>query len=164
MKKRKELKEIADIYSKEYKKKSFKELLSLKYPIEFEITHNNKQYKVEIIRVIEDESCSEFIDIVICVSNGILSALIPATEGFTKTKYKQYSVVKLKNIKRQFSVDELSFDKRAPKVGDIATIIEIYEKPTLGYELECSDENRITEWLFAFSPEEVEFELVEEIT
>jgi hypothetical protein len=79
-------------------------------------------------------------------------------------KYKQYSVVKLQKINKQFSKEELSFDKRAPKVGDVATIIEIYKSPSLGYELECSDENGITEWMVTFSPEEVELEVIDETT
>lgn len=77
-------------------------------------------------------------------------------------KYKQYSEVKLKKINRHFSKEGLYFDKRAPQVGDVATIIEIYESPSLGYELECSDENGITEWMVTFSPEEVELEIIDE--
>ena len=75
-------------------------------------------------------------------------------------KYKQYSVVRLKNIFKQFGSTELVFDKRHPQVGDVATIIEIYESPTFGYELECSDENGITVWLATFTPEDAEFELI----
>jgi hypothetical protein len=77
-------------------------------------------------------------------------------------KYKQYSVVRLKQIKKQFQESELSFGKRAPKIGDVATIVEVYENPRLGYELECTDENGITEWLITFSPEEADWELVDE--
>ncbi len=75
-------------------------------------------------------------------------------------KLKQYSVVKLQGIKKQFKDEDLKFNKRHPRIGDIATIVEIYEQPTLGYELECSEENGATEWLVTFSPSEACFELM----
>ena len=74
--------------------------------------------------------------------------------------FEQYSMVRLKKINKEFSNKELLFDKRKPQVGDLATIIEIYHTPRLGYELECSNENGITEWLITFSPEDAVFELV----
>ena len=74
-------------------------------------------------------------------------------------KYNQYSLVRLKKIYKQFDESELAIGKRAPRIGDIATIVEVYEKPVLGYELECSDENGMTEWLVSFSPHDAEFEL-----
>ena len=77
-------------------------------------------------------------------------------------KYKQYSVVRLKEIKKQFNKTELAIGRREPKVGDVATIVEVYEKPVIGYELECADPNGVTEWLVAFSTEEAEFELIKE--
>lgn len=47
-------------------------------------------------------------------------------------KYKQYSIVKISSINKTFDADDFAINKRAPKVGDIATIIEIYEEPSLG--------------------------------
>jgi hypothetical protein len=94
MNKRKESKEIANIYCEEYSKKSYKELLSLKYPIELEITHNDKRYKIEIIRVIEDDSCLEFIDISVCVSYNILTVLIPIAASFTKYEDERTEILK----------------------------------------------------------------------
>ena len=76
-------------------------------------------------------------------------------------KFNQYSVVKIISINRKINADDFDLNKRAPKVGDIATIIEIYEKPSLGYELECTDKNGITEWLATFAPEDADFELIE---
>jgi hypothetical protein len=52
-----------------------------------------------------------------------------------------------------------SFNLRPARVGDVACIVEVYEAPP-GYELECSDDNGITEWLLAFSEDEADFELV----
>ena len=75
-------------------------------------------------------------------------------------KFKQYDVVKLIKIPKKFDEDTLKFNKRLPKIGDVATIIEIYTDPHLGYELECSDKNGITQWLIAFSPDEIKIELI----
>ena len=52
------------------------------------------------------------------------------------------------------------FDLAVPKVGDIAAIVEIYTDPIWGYELECSDEGGITQWLLMFEPSEIEMEFV----
>lgn len=78
-----------------------------------------------------------------------------------KMRYKQYSVVRLTEIRKQFDEKEVSFFKRSPVIGDEATILEIYEKPTLGYELECTGDNGVTEWMIAFSADEVDFELLD---
>jgi hypothetical protein len=51
------------------------------------------------------------------------------------------------------------FNLRPPRVGDVATIIEVYDTPP-GYELECSGEGGITEWMLSFSSEEADFELI----
>jgi hypothetical protein len=72
---------------------------------------------------------------------------------------KIYDVVKIKKLHKpiDFQSDEISV--RAPIVGDVATVIEVYTTPP-GYELECSGKHGITIWLHAFEPEEVELELV----
>jgi len=73
-------------------------------------------------------------------------------------KFKQYDVVRIVafNVEQFALADESNL--RRPVVGDIATIIEIYSSP-VGYELECSDANGITQWLMAFQPEDVVLEL-----
>jgi hypothetical protein len=76
-------------------------------------------------------------------------------------KHKQYSVVRLTKLHKQFNESELTLGKRTPRIGDVATIVEVYEKPVLGYELECSDGNGMTEWLVSFSPHGAEFELID---
>lgn len=74
-------------------------------------------------------------------------------------QFSQYDVVRLESIP-SITVDASDpFNLRSPRVGDIATIIEVYANPP-GYELECSGEGGITEWMLAFSPEEADFELV----
>ncbi len=72
--------------------------------------------------------------------------------------FKQYDVVRLKALNERPSTPVDEFNLRRPRVGDIATIVEIYSSPS-GYELECSDANGITQWLIAFGPAEAELEL-----
>lgn len=70
---------------------------------------------------------------------------------------KLYDAVIIKEL--QQAVRSNSNDIRPPQVGDVAWVIEIYDHPP-GYELECSDKNGITEWMQAFSPEEIRLEKV----
>lgn len=74
-------------------------------------------------------------------------------------QFAQYDVVKVKSFSTEKPAEADAFNHRPPKVGDVATIIEIYSNP-IGYELECSDADGITEWLAAFEPHEVELELI----
>ncbi|OWY27391.1 hypothetical protein [Herbaspirillum robiniae] len=74
-------------------------------------------------------------------------------------KFKQYDVVKLKGWNVPPKAVEDQFNLRLPVVGDIAVIIEVYTEPP-GYELECSDDAGITQWLIAFQPLDIELELI----
>jgi hypothetical protein len=74
-------------------------------------------------------------------------------------QFAQYDVVKIVLFLTRKHAQKDVFNKREPHVGDVATIIEIYTDP-LGYELECCDEQGITEWMIAFGPDEIELELV----
>lgn len=74
-------------------------------------------------------------------------------------QHAQYDVVKVKAIRRDVSFEPDDTNRRPPRVGDIATIVEIYANPP-GYELECRDHEGITEWLLAFRPEDIELEPV----
>jgi len=40
-------------------------------------------------------------------------------------KFKQYNVIRINSINRNFDADDFAGNKRVPKIGDIATIIEI---------------------------------------
>jgi hypothetical protein len=73
-------------------------------------------------------------------------------------EFKQFDVVEVIgfNAKSEFRPDDCN--KREPRIGDIATILEVYSEPD-GYELECSDSNGITEWLGGFSPDEIKLAL-----
>lgn len=74
-------------------------------------------------------------------------------------QFAQYDVVKIVRFLTEKHVQTDVFNKRKPHVGDVAAIIEIYTDP-LGYELECCNEQGITEWMIAFEPDEIELELV----
>jgi hypothetical protein len=75
-------------------------------------------------------------------------------------KYKQYDTVKIIEILNPEKKARNEYDLSAPKAGDIAAIVEIYKNPSLGYELECSDQDGTTQWLVTFGTEEIVMELV----
>lgn len=72
-------------------------------------------------------------------------------------EFKQYDVVRVKAFHVPISASK--FDLKAPAVGDVACIIEIYSNP-FGYELECSDIAGITQWMTSFSPHDIDLELI----
>ena len=74
-------------------------------------------------------------------------------------KFKQYDAVRLARFIAPPLQSHDKFNLRPPMVGDIAYIVEVYSNP-IGYELECSDSYGITQWLMAFSPDEIELEFV----
>jgi hypothetical protein len=69
--------------------------------------------------------------------------------------FRQYDCVRIRGFRRPVSASP--FDARAPIVGDVATIIEIYLSPP-GYELECSDADGRTVWQCSFDPAHLELE------
>ncbi|AMJ93299.1 hypothetical protein AVL56_02595 [Alteromonas stellipolaris] len=71
---------------------------------------------------------------------------------------KQYSVVKITKLNTVFEAHENSFGSRPPRVGDIATILDVYED---AYDLECSDSDGVTIWLEMFNTSDATFELIE---
>jgi hypothetical protein len=73
-------------------------------------------------------------------------------------KFAQYDVVKIKAFRSETALNLDTFNRRPPQVGDVATIVEVRTKP-LGYELECSGPDGVTEWLLAFAPEDIDLEL-----
>ena len=66
--------------------------------------------------------------------------------------FSQYDVVRVVSIldKASVLVDALNC-RRPPKVGDLATILEVYNDP-YGFELECSDSDGYTVWLGGYTP------------
>jgi len=70
---------------------------------------------------------------------------------------KQYSVVKIKSLKKEFKHSEQKFGSRSPQVGDVGTIVEVYDG---AFDIECSDENGITIWLELFEPNDANLELL----
>lgn len=77
--------------------------------------------------------------------------------------FEQYQRVRITAIKRTFELSECFPGTRLPRVGDIATIIEIYRKPIPGYELECvNQKSGETEWLLSVAQGDLELEAVDE--
>jgi hypothetical protein len=62
--------------------------------------------------------------------------------------FSQYDAVRIIAFSAMTHTEADVFNRRPPRVGDVATVVELYSSPP-GYELECSDENGITEWLVA---------------
>ena len=73
--------------------------------------------------------------------------------------FKQYDTVRITKLRETPAVDTLGISRRLPKVGDVAAIVEVYETPSLGYELECTSAGQ-TEWLHSFRAEDIDLELV----
>jgi hypothetical protein len=71
----------------------------------------------------------------------------------------QYDVVRVMALHVGATEASDAFNLRGPAIGDVATIIEIYSKPP-GFELECNDENGITQWPIAYGPDDLELELI----
>ncbi|QWV93566.1 DUF4926 domain-containing protein [Geomonas oryzisoli] len=76
-----------------------------------------------------------------------------------KNRITQYDYVRLTRLHRAFHQEEV-VGTRQPTVGDIAAVIEIYEKPELGYELESVNEDGTTNWLVTVSASDVELEVI----
>lgn len=72
---------------------------------------------------------------------------------------KIYDVVRIKELCKPIDFDPDGTSVRAPSLGDVATVIEVYVAPP-GYELECSGKDGATIWLWSFAPEDVELEIV----
>ena len=72
---------------------------------------------------------------------------------------KIYDVVRIKELRQPVDFQPDGTSVRAPSVGDVAAVIEVYSNPP-GYELECSGKDGITIWIWSFAPEDVELEVV----
>ncbi|MEW6023671.1 MAG: hypothetical protein AB1807_16195 [Pseudomonadota bacterium] len=70
-----------------------------------------------------------------------------------------YDVVRIKDLRQPVDFQPDGTSVRAPSVGDVAAVIEVYSNPP-GYELECSGKDGITIWIWSFAPEDVELEVV----
>lgn len=70
---------------------------------------------------------------------------------------RQFSVVKIKSLNKEFRHSEQSFGSRAPQVGDVGTIVDVYEG---AFDIECSYVNGVTIWLELFEPNDADLELL----
>lgn len=74
-------------------------------------------------------------------------------------RFSQFDVVRLTNIHKPLALQNDGINRRLPKIGDVAAVVEIYPCP-LGYELECTDEEGVTEWLLTFASTDIDLEIV----
>ena len=71
--------------------------------------------------------------------------------------FEQYDVVRINRILKMPKEGVWKdVSCTVPKVGDVATIIEIYTDPIVGYELECSGSDGTTNWIATFNPKDIE--------
>lgn len=77
-------------------------------------------------------------------------------------EFKQYDVVRILEILNPVKMNSCGSGMGCsyPKVGDVGTIVEIYTDPCVGYDIECSDDDGVTQWLTVFEPSEIELELI----
>ena len=69
----------------------------------------------------------------------------------------QYEVVRVVLLRGNRTFSASVANLRAPEVGDIGTILEVYTQPQAAYEVECSDPaTGLTNWLEAMYPDEIE--------
>ena len=85
--------------------------------------------------------------------------MLAGTKGM---EFKQFDVIRVLGITNLEKLKgcESGLGCSVPKVGDIGTIVEIYTTPSLGYDIECSDEKDVTKWLVTFEPSDIEMEVV----
>ena len=76
----------------------------------------------------------------------------------------QYDVVQITALNEQFSSSSVWLGSNAPTVGDEATVIEVYEQPSLAYDLECVASDGSTKWAATLKPGDVDLELVRQNT
>jgi hypothetical protein len=89
---------------------------------------------------------------------GQMQLSITSLSGYVMS-IKIYDVVRIKELRKPVDFQSDGTSVRAPSVGDVAAVIEVYSNPR-GYELECSGKDGITIWLWSFAPEDVELEVV----
>jgi hypothetical protein len=72
---------------------------------------------------------------------------------------KIYDVVWLTALLQPVDFEPDGVSVRAPCIGDVATIVEVYENP-FGYELEFSGSDGITKRLRTFAPSDFELKKI----
>nr|WP_295784066.1 hypothetical protein [Rhodoferax sp.] len=69
----------------------------------------------------------------------------------------QFEVVRVVSLRENRPFHPSITNLRAPEVGDIGMILEVYTQPEAAYEVECSDPaTGVTKWLEAMYPDEIE--------
>jgi tRNA(Arg) A34 adenosine deaminase TadA len=78
----------------------------------------------------------------------------PPVSAHPWPNYSRVRVVRVLPGQREHHL-QLKF-KRAPEVGDVGTIVEVYTQPSPGYEVESVDEKGDTVWLMSMDPDQLE--------
>ncbi|MFO7569243.1 MAG: hypothetical protein R6W75_05550, partial [Smithellaceae bacterium] len=77
--------------------------------------------------------------------------------------FQPYDRVKVIGINRTFSTNECAPGIATPKIGDVATVLEIYREPVPGYELEACDPTGRTLWLVSVADGDLDLQRVDNI-
>lgn len=78
---------------------------------------------------------------------------------------QQYDVVRITALNERFNSSSVWLGSNAPTVGgDEVTVIEVYEQPSLAYDLECVASDGSTKWAATLKPGDVDLELVRQNT
>ena len=73
---------------------------------------------------------------------------------------KRYSIVRIKKLNREFTFNESHMGTRSPIVGDVATIVDVYDG---AFDLECCDSDGCTIWLEIFDSKDAELEILDDL-
>lgn len=73
------------------------------------------------------------------------------------TTLRPFMVVRVTTIRADRFTGATFVHGRSPRLGDIGTVLEKYEKPEVAYDVECSDPaTGATLWLAVMFPDELE--------
>ncbi|MBN1663759.1 MAG: DUF4926 domain-containing protein [Deltaproteobacteria bacterium] len=76
--------------------------------------------------------------------------------------FEQSDRVRVTKVNRQFRPDECIPGTRTPRIGDVATVVETYDDPTPGYELESCNPNGKTLWLASVAGDDLELKKIDD--
>jgi hypothetical protein len=77
-----------------------------------------------------------------------------------KNDIRQFDYIRITAIHRKFSKADCIPGTKVPELGDVAAVIDIYDKPELGYELESVNERGETNWLVTVAASDLVFEKI----
>ena len=57
---------------------------------------------------------------------------------------RQFDVVRVKAIRDNRFAGATTYFERLPQLGDVGAVLEVYSKPELAYEVECSNPTMVS--------------------